>query len=110
MARVTVTDPEGETVTVRRWWWRTIPWETGFSTLDAVIFLLVLPFMVMWPFWLLLKWLGVSWKIVIERDGERIGRERVRGWRRSGERIYEIAASVQAGTYPVDQVDQPTAP
>ncbi|MFV9636403.1 hypothetical protein [Mycobacterium neumannii] len=109
MARATVTDPEGETVTVRRWWWRTIPWETGFSTLDAFIFLLVLPFMVMWPFWLLLKWLGVSWKIVIERDGERIGRERVRGWRRSGERIYEIAASVQAGTYPVDPVEQPAA-
>lgn len=103
MARVTVTDPEGETVTVRRWWWRTLPWETGFATLDAFIFLLVLPFMLMWPVWLALKWFGVPWTILIERDGERIGRERVNGWRRSGERIYEIAASVQAGNYPIEQ-------
>lgn len=103
MARVTVTDPEGEAVTVRRWWWRTVPWQTGFDTLDAFLFLLTLPFMLMWPVWLLLKWLGVPWTIVVERGGERVARERVRGWRRSGERIYEIAASVQAGTYPAER-------
>lgn len=107
MARVTVTDPEGETVTVRRWWWRTIPWETGFATLDGLILLIALPFMVMWPIWLLLKWCGVSWTILIERGGERIGREHVRGWRRSGERICEIAASAQAGTYATEQSTAP---
>lgn len=47
-----VTDPDGVSWRVRRWWWKTVPWETGFATLDALIFLIVLPFMVLWPFWL----------------------------------------------------------
>lgn len=106
MARVTVTDPTGTAVTVRRLWWSTLPWETGFDTVDSLIRLAVLPFMLMWPIWLLLKWLGVPWSIVVERDGTRIARERVRGWRRSDERIKAIAASVQAGTF---AVAEPTA-
>ena len=61
------------------------------------------------PVWLALKWLGVSWTILIERDGKRVGRERVAGWRRCGERIREIAASVQAGTFPMDSSKEPTA-
>ncbi|WP_165827725.1 hypothetical protein [Mycolicibacterium sp. GF69] len=43
----------------------------------------------------------MPWSIVVERDGTRIARERVRGWQRSEERITAIAASVQAGTFAV---------
>lgn len=98
MSQVTVTDPDGVSWSVRRWWWKTIPWETGFATLDMLIFLIVLPFMVMWPFWLLSKCLGASWTIIIARDGTEVGREKVTGWKRSGTRIEEIARSAQEGT------------
>ncbi|MDZ4267805.1 MAG: hypothetical protein U1D00_19290 [Mycobacterium sp.] len=90
-------DPENVSWRVRRWWWTPIPWETGFATLDMLILLIMLPFMVTWPLWLLAKWLGVSWTIVIERDGTEVGRERVRGWRASGQRMRELAESAEAG-------------
>jgi hypothetical protein len=93
-----VTDPTGAQWSVRRWWVKTIPYETGISFLDFMIFLIVLPFMVIWPFWLLSKWLGARWTIVIERDGQKVGSELVRGWRKSGERIDELGRSAQAGT------------
>ncbi len=96
MARVT--DPDGVRWNVRRWWWQTIPWETGFATLDALIFLLVLPFMLMWPFWLLAKWCGVPWTVQILRDGTEVGRERVKGWKQSRARVDQIARSLQDGT------------
>lgn len=95
---VEVIDPEGVSWSVRRWWWRTLPWETGFATIDGFFAVLMLPFMLMWPFWLLAKWLGVPWTIVIKRDGSVAGKERVTGWRQSGERVAEIAASIEAGT------------
>jgi hypothetical protein len=95
---VTVTDPDGAQWTVRRWWFKAFPIQTGIEFLDFVIFLLVLPFMVVWPFWLMSKWLGARWSIVIERDGTKMGEEKVRGWRRSGERIQEIARAAEAGT------------
>ena len=98
MAKVTVTDPEGAQWSVGRWWFKTIPWQSGIDFLDFIIFLIVLPFMVVWPFWLMSKWLGARWSIVIERDGTKLGEEKVRGWRRSGERIQETARSAEAGT------------
>jgi hypothetical protein len=98
MAKVTVTDPSGAEWTVQRWWFKTIPYETGIDFLDFIIFIIVLPFMVVWPFWLLSKWLGARWSIEIRRDGTKVGEEKVRGWAKSGQRINEIAQSVQAGT------------
>lgn len=93
-----VVDPEGVTWRVRRWWWNTVPWQTGFDTLDTIFFLLMLPFLLMWPFWLAAKWLGVAWSIRIERDGREVASERVRGWRASGRRIDELAEQAEAGT------------
>ena len=98
MARMTVADPAGTEWSVGRWWFKTIPWQSGIDFLDFIIFLIVLPFMVAWPFRLASKWLGARWSIVIERDGTKVGEERVRGWRRSGDRIQEIARAVEAGT------------
>lgn len=93
-----VVDPDGVTWRIRRWWWDTVPWQTGFDTLDAIFFLIMLPFMLLWPFWLAAKWLGVAWAVKIERDGREVGSERVRGWRASGARIAELAEQAKAGT------------
>jgi hypothetical protein len=103
-----VLDPEGVRWTVRRRWWKTLPWETGFDSLDALFFVIMLPFMALWPFWLLAKWLGVSWTIVVDRDGERVAREKVRGWRASSRRIAELARQAQEGalTPPVALTEQ----
>ena len=91
-----VRDLDGAGWTVRRWWWRTLPWETGFATLDMVLLLIALPLMVMWPFWLMAKWLGVPWTIVVECDGVEVDRERVRGWRGSRQRISELVEWARA--------------
>ena len=100
MAKVTVTDPSGEEWTVGRWWLSGFPGDTGIGLIDMIIFLIVLPVLLAWPFWLASKWLGARWSIVVERDGKKVGEEKVRGWRKSGERINEIAGLVQAGTPP----------
>jgi hypothetical protein len=62
-----VTDPDGVTWSVRRWWWNTTPWETGFATID------------------------------IKRDGTKVGSEQVRGWKWSGQRVEELARAAQEG-------------
>lgn len=36
-----VTDPDGVRWTVRRRWWKTIPWETGFDSVDALLFVIL---------------------------------------------------------------------
>jgi hypothetical protein len=55
-----VADPNGVKWSVHRWWFKAVPRETGIGFLGAIIFLIVLQFMVMWRFWLLQKWLGVQ--------------------------------------------------
>jgi hypothetical protein len=92
-----LTDPNGVSWSVQRWWFKSVPWETGIEFLDFIIFIVVLPFMIVWPFWFMLKWLGVPWSIEIRRDGTKVGEEHVRGWRRSGRRINELAQAAAAG-------------
>jgi DivIVA domain-containing protein len=58
----------------------------------------LLQVIVMWPPWFIAKWLGVRWKIVIERDGIEAGEALVRGWRKSQRCIQEIAEMAAAGT------------
>lgn len=78
----------------RDWW--PFPGDLlDFTDLFAV--LVGLLFVVLWPFWLLAKFLGVSWSVVIERDGHEVGRERVRGWSKSKRRVNEILLEVAAG-------------
>ena len=92
-----VTDADGVRWSVRRWWWKTIPWQTGFDTLDTFIFLICLPFMLLWPFWFLAKFVGVPWTIDIKRDGTKVGSEQVKGWKQSKARVEELARSAQDG-------------
>lgn len=68
----------------------------GTSTFGVVMFVLALPVLLAWPFWLLAKLCGVPWKVVTERDGEEVGREKVSGWRASGRRIDEIVLEMKA--------------
>ncbi|TRW84783.1 hypothetical protein FK535_09840 [Mycolicibacterium sp. 018/SC-01/001] len=70
-----VVDPDGVTWRIRRWWWNTVPWQTGFDTLDAIF-----------------------WSIRIERDGHEVARERMTGWRASDDRIAAVAEQAKAGT------------
>lgn len=58
---------------------------------------LIVPFLVLWPLWLLAKLCGVRWVVVVERDHVEVQRELVRGWRRSGGRCVELALQIRQG-------------
>jgi hypothetical protein len=94
-------DPNGVRWSVSRKWWGAgtllLPAYTGLDALDAIIFFVTLPVLVMWPFWLAGKWLGVPWTIVVKYGGKEVAHEKVRGWRASGKRIDEIARHAAVG-------------
>lgn len=96
-----VTDPLGVQWSVHRELW---PFPSPLGLLDnfdffgAVIGLaLALPFLILWPFWLLVKVLGVRWVVVVQRNDKEVRRELVRGWRRSEGRMAEIALELSQG-------------
>jgi hypothetical protein len=94
-AMAEVTDPNGSAWSVHRRWW---PFPGVFDlTFDVFEVLLALPFLVLWPFWLVTKWLGGRWTVVVERDGQEVSRELIRGWRRSKGRIAELAWEISQG-------------
>jgi len=91
-----LTDDNGTVWSIRRRWWA---FPSALDLLGWVGDLIGVLFMILWPFWLLAKFCGVRWVITINRDGERVGRERVRGWKNSTLRMEEIAQEVAAGDY-----------
>ena len=101
--RVTdVEDPTGQMWKVRRktWWFpsNVFGWS---DVLDVVLFVVLLPLWLGWPFWFLAKLLGVPWVIVIERGDETVGTERVRGLRAANRRVTVIGAALRStGSYP----------
>jgi hypothetical protein len=80
---------------VRRDWWP-FPGDL-FDFTDLFEIAIGLVFVVLWPFWLLTKFLGARWVIVIERDGHEVGRELVRGRAKAKRRVNEIALQVAGG-------------
>jgi hypothetical protein len=64
--------------------------------------LIAVPLMVvMLPLSVVAKLSGLQrWEIEVERDGQRLATETVRGWSASVDRIGSITAEVRAGTYP----------
>lgn len=68
---------------------------TGSGWFGAVMFLIALPFLLAWPFWLLAKLVGVPWKVVVRRAGEDVAVEKIAGWRASGRRIAEITDGIR---------------
>jgi hypothetical protein len=83
----------------RRWWslWSLLDTIgiSGNGTFGAIVFVLALPILAMWPLWLLAKFCGVPWQVVTERDDDEVSSEKVRGWRASGRRIAEITAGLR---------------
>jgi hypothetical protein len=101
-----VTDPNGVKWSVDRAWWVFDPVPTGSGDAFGQLVLGILLMILLWPVSLIAHGLGLPWTIVIERDGRRVGKEKVRGWNQSGQRIQEIAQSAAAGTWrPVDDSD-----
>ncbi|MCK0175382.1 MULTISPECIES: hypothetical protein [Mycobacteriaceae] len=88
-------DAEGVRWSVRRRWMPLIDhlddmvsWGSGWF--GVLMFVIALPFVLAWPFWLLGKFVGVPWKVVVRRDGDDFAEEKIKGWRASGERVDEI--------------------
>jgi hypothetical protein len=91
-------DPTGFEWRIKRGWF--VPprlGATGLAIFDFIIFLVVLPFLIAWPFWFASKWLGADWSIEIWRGGVQLDEQRVRGWRKSKQRIAELAQAADAG-------------
>lgn len=91
-----LTDHDGAIWSINRRWWNPVG---AVDLLGWVGELIGVVCTLLWPFWLLGKFCGVRWVITINRDGERVGRERVRGWKNSKLRMQEIAQEVTAGGY-----------
>jgi hypothetical protein len=90
-----VVDPHGRAWSVRRDWW---PFPGDLLDFTGLFELAIgLLFVGLWPFWLLAKFLGVRWVIVIERDGHEVGRELVRFSGRAKRRVNEIALGIANG-------------
>jgi hypothetical protein len=88
-------DPDGIVWTVYREWW---PFPGDLTDVTDLIELVIgAIFLVLWPFWLLTKFLGARWVVVIERDGHEVGREKVRGWGGSKRRVNELLVEVASG-------------
>jgi hypothetical protein len=90
-----VVDPHGRAWSVHRDWWPFPGDLLDFTDLFEIAIGLV--FVVLWPFWLLTKFLGARWVIVIERDGHEVGRELVRGGSNAKARVNQIAFEVAGG-------------
>lgn len=79
--------------TVRRVWWPFGTWLLdlpewgGLFVLGIVLTALLV---VIWPFWLATRFLGVPWRLIIRREGKEVRRETVKGWQASRSRIAEL--------------------
>ena len=72
-------------------------WVSILHRASGMIMFLLLPFVLLWPFWLLTKFLGGRWVIVVQRNNHEVERELVRGWRRSGGRMAELMLQLSQG-------------
>jgi len=55
-----------------------------------------LPFIIAWPFWLLARFAGAPWTLVVRRKGKEVRRETVRGWADSRQRMRDIIAEARS--------------
>lgn len=90
-------DPDGAFWTVRRVWWPFATWLAQ-ATENELVFTLALiataPMVLIWPFWLLTRFAGRPWTLVVRRMGEEMNREQVEGWSASRDRMAAILRHV----------------
>ncbi|MGB3482034.1 MAG: hypothetical protein WBB07_07420 [Mycobacterium sp.] len=95
-------DADGVKWTVRRAWWPLLgPLDmasSGTGAFGVVMFVIAVPMILAWPVWMFLKFCGVPWKVVTERDDVEVATEKVGGWRASGRRIGEIIDELRHST------------
>lgn len=86
-----------------RWTVRRLRWPFGEMFFNPdwpdwlfVIGLVVtLPFVIAWPFWLVARFLGAPWTLVVRRKGREVRRESVKGWTASRQKMQEILAEAR---------------
>lgn len=96
-------DADNKRWTVRRVWWPFGTWLLDlpdWGGLFVIGMVLTAPLVVIWPFWLLARFLGAPWTLVVRREGKEIRREKVAGWTASGERITAILDEARTGGGP----------
>lgn len=89
--KITVTDGTGAEWTIGRRFYPVLVDDQG---APEVFFLWI----VLWPVWFLAHGFGWPWMVDVTRDGEFVSEEKVRGWRRSGRRIQDLADAAATGT------------
>ncbi|WP_064751529.1 hypothetical protein [Mycobacterium sp. URHB0044] len=90
-----VLDPHGTAWSVHRVWWPFPGDLLDFTDLFEIVIGLLS--VLLWPFWLLTKFLGARWVIVIERDGHRVGRELVRWSGPAKRRVNDLLLEIGQG-------------
>ena len=84
--------------TVRRVWWPFGTWLLDlpeWGGLFVIGMVLMAPLVVIWPFWLLARFLGVPWTVVVRRERKEVRREKVAGWTASRDRMAAILEEVR---------------
>lgn len=84
--------------TVRRVWWPFGTWLLDlpeWGGLFVIGMVLMAPLIVIWPFWLLARVLGVPWTLVVRRGRTEVRREKVAGWEASRDRMNEIVEELR---------------
>jgi hypothetical protein len=70
---------------------------SGDSFYGLVQLVIALPFLLVWPFWVLTRLFGAPWTVVVAGANAPRHEAKVRGWAASGRRIAEIAESLRGG-------------
>jgi hypothetical protein len=91
-----IRDRHGTVWNVSRRWWP-YPGDALDLTFGWIEWIIAAVFLVLWPFWLLAKYCGVRWVITIERNGNEVGRELVRGSANAKRRMNDIALEIAHG-------------
>ncbi|MET0701170.1 MAG: hypothetical protein ABWY93_16060 [Mycobacterium sp.] len=96
-------DAEGVRWSVRRVWWpfgEIVYVSTDSPILFWIGMLFTAPVVIVWPFWLLARFLGAPWTIKVRRKGKVVRSEKVKGFGASARRMAEIADEQRAQARP----------
>ncbi|GAB5901865.1 hypothetical protein OKHIL_76770 [Mycolicibacterium mageritense] len=99
---VRVQDPAGEIWEVKRAWFLARYTNSSVGSyyddipvVSTAISVILLPFVLVWPFWFAAKFVGMPWKIVVRQGNTEVHREKVHGWKASKLRTGQLAAELE---------------